>query len=232
MNDDTQIIENPLIDAERYLKAGAHIGTKMKSGEMRTFIYKERKDGLKVLDVQTLNDRIKYIATLLAKHDARHIVVVSRKLYGQKPAALFAEMIGAKMFTGRFVPGTFTNPQSKEFIEPHIVITVESDSDLQAIQEAAVVKAPVISLASTNNTLRGVDIALPINNKGRKSLALAFWLLSREVLKARGDISKDEEFTKTIEDFEYKLKASDKEKRESFNKRGPRSFSRRPPSRY
>jgi small subunit ribosomal protein S2 len=37
--------------------------------------------------------------------------------------------------------------------------------------------------------LRNVDLALPANNKGRRSLALIYWLLSREMMKARGLIT-------------------------------------------
>ena len=37
-----------LIDVETYLKSGVHIGTKFKSGDMRRYIFKKRKDGLMV----------------------------------------------------------------------------------------------------------------------------------------------------------------------------------------
>ena len=239
MNEDTQLIENPLIEVDKFLKAGAHIGTKMKTGEMRRFIYKERKDGLKVLDIQTLNDRIKAIAGFLCRFESPQIVIVSHKLYGQKPAKEFGKAIGAKVLVGRFVPGTFTNPQSKEFIEPKVIISTESDSDMQAITEASSVHAVVISLVSTNNLLKNIDIAVPVNNKGRKSLALVFWLLAREMLKAKGLVKTDAEFTPTIDDFEYKLKESEKEElrekfaRDKFSKRPPRrdNNNRRKPSR-
>jgi ribosomal protein S2 len=37
-----------------------------------------------------------------------------------------------------------------------------------------------------------VDIALPANNKGRRSLALIYWLLAREVLKVREETTDEE----------------------------------------
>ena len=212
--------ENLLVSSEQYLKAGVHIGTRFKTGEMKRFIYKERKDGLKVLNVQTLDQRLRTAATFLSQFNLENIVVVSRKLYGQTPAQLFAEAIGGRALTGRFVPGSFTNPQGKEFIEPEAILVSESDSDYQAIKEASVIKAPVVALVSTNNSLRNVDLAIPINNKGRKSIALAYWLLAKELLKAKGIIKKESEFGKSLEDFEFELK---EEKRE----RPERRFDRR-----
>ncbi len=208
---------NPSI--EKYLTTGAHIGTRFKSGDMARYIYKQRKDGLKVLDVQVIDQRVKLVGQFLSKYDPKRIVVVSRKVYGKTPAEEFAKAIGATSLTGRFVPGTFTNPQGKEFIQPSVVIVTEPESDFQAITEASRVKAVVVALASTNNLLTNIDIAIPINNKGRKSLALVYWLLAKEFLKATGAISSDEAFTKTVEEFEYPLKDGEAEEQSQKKKR-------------
>lgn len=203
--------EMPLVETDTYLKTGAHIGTKFKSGDMRKYIYKTRKDGLNILDVQTLDSRIKLAAHFLANYDAAKIAVVSRKLYGQEPARAFADAVGANAITGRFTPGLFTNPQSKQFIEPEVLLVTEPEPDAQAISEAATIKIAVVAFASTNNSLRNVDLAIPVNNKGRKSLALVYWLLAREFLKLKGAIKADSDFKKTAEDFEYKMKEGERE---------------------
>lgn len=204
--------ERTLVPIEKYLKTGCHIGTKFKSGDMRRYIFKSRKDSLKVLDVETIDERIKLVAEFLSKYDPEKIAVISRKLYGKTPANKFAEFIGAKAITGRFVPGTFTNPQAKIFIEPEVIIVAEPDSDNQAVEEASLIRIPVVGLASTNNSLKNVDLIIPINNKGRKSLALVFWLLAREMLKERGDIKNDAEFEEKLPEFEYQIKESEEGK--------------------
>ncbi len=210
---------------EKYLKTGAHIGTRFKSGDMARYIYKQRRDGLKVLDVQVIDERVKVVGQFLAKFSGQKIAVVSRKVYGKTPAQEFSAAIGARAITGRFVPGTFTNPEGKEFLQPEVVIITEPESDLQAITEASRARAVVVALSSTNNVLRHVDLIIPVNNKGRKSLALIYWLLAKEVLKARGDIANDEAFTKTVEDFEYPLKEGEEEE----DGRGMRPRGRGPP---
>ncbi len=218
-----------LITADRYLKTGAHIGTRYKTGEMKRFIYKQRPDGLKVLDLQTLDKRIKTAGQMTAKYPAERVIVVSRKLYGQQSAISFAKAIGAQRIVGRFVPGTFTNPDSKTFKEPALLIATESDSDMQAIEEAARIRVPVISLCSTNNTTKNVDLAIPVNNKGRKSLALVFWLLARETLKEKGAIKSDEEYKENLDDYEYKLPEHEKEEFDGRQERGFRRKGMRDP---
>lgn len=203
--------EKTLIDVESYLKTGSHIGTKFKSGEMRRYILKVRKDGLNVLDIQKIDERIKLAAKFIARYAPEELVVVSRKLYGQTPAKEFAKIIGAKEIVGRFVPGTFTNPTAKKFIEPKILLVTEAEPDSQAITEARKIRIPVIALSSTNNSLKNVDFIIPVNNKGRKSLALVYWLLAREYLKERGEIKSDDGFTKSLEDFEYKMKEGERD---------------------
>ena len=46
---------------------------------------------------------------------------------------------------------------------------------------------------------------IPANNKGRRSLALVYWLLAREILLERGQIKDRAEFTATVDDFEASL---------------------------
>jgi len=222
--------QTSLVETDKYLNTGAHIGTKFKSGDMKRYIYKVRKDGLNVLDVQTLDERLKLASHFIAGYDPERIVVVSRKVYGQTPAKVFAESIGAKILTGRFIPGTFTNPQSNRFIEPNLVIVTDPEADSQAIKEATIVRVPVVGLASTNNSLRNIDVAIPINNKGKKSLALGYWIIAKEVLKERGDIKDDKAFSKTPEDFEYKMKEGEEEEKKAMGRKSKwKSFSRNGP---
>ncbi|MEW6295439.1 MAG: 30S ribosomal protein S2 [Candidatus Diapherotrites archaeon] len=197
--------EKTLVPVDKYLKAGVHIGTKFKSFYMKRYIFKRRPDGLFVMDIQTLDERIRAAAKLAASFPKEKIIVVSRKLYGKTPINEFADAIGAKALTARFVPGTFTNPGGKEFVEAGLLIATEPDADAQAIEEASSLRAPIIALCSTNNETKNIDLIIPVNNKGRKSLALVYWLLARELLKERGEIKSDEEFKKKIEDFEFKI---------------------------
>jgi small subunit ribosomal protein S2 len=204
-------MEKASTDTEKYLKTGAHIGTKYKKGGMRKYIYKRREDGLKVMDIQTLDERIKIAAKFIARFEKDKIVVVSRKLYGKTPTKEFAEAIGAKAIHSRFIPGTFTNPEAKEFTELQLLVATEPDSDIQAIKEAKKLRIPIIALCSTNNSTNDIDLIIPVNNKGRKSLALVYWIMAKKVLVERGDIKNEKEFKKTVEDFEYKIKEGKEE---------------------
>jgi len=51
----------------------------------------------------------------------------------------------------------------------------------------------------------GIDFVVPCNNKGKKSLALIFYLLAREYLKEKGVIKEDKEFNYEIEDFIHEI---------------------------
>lgn len=207
--------EEILVETDKYLKTGAHIGTRFKSGDMAKYIYKVRRDGLKVMDVEIIDQRIKLAARFLGKMEPSDIIVVSRKLYGQETVKIFAETVGAKPVFGRFIPGTLTNPNGKHFMEGKVLIATEPEPDVQAIKEASAMRMPVIALASTNNSLSDIDFAIPVNNKGRKSLALVYWLLAREILLVRGEIKKREEFKVDVEAFEYKMKEGEAEEKES-----------------
>ncbi len=194
-----------LIPLDKYLAAGLHIGTQQKTKDMEKYIYRVRADGLHVLDVKSSNDKILIAAKLLSKYDPDDVLVVSTRQYGQAPVKKFGEVTGCKTIPGRFIPGTLTNPRYSKFIEPKLLVVTDPRSDSQAVIEAKQNGIPVVALCDTENLLSNVDVAIPVNNKGRKAIALVYWLLARQVLRNRGILSSDEEFDLEPTDFELKI---------------------------
>ncbi len=194
-----------LIPLDRYLAAGLHIGTQQKTKDMERYIYRVRADGLYVLDVRKTNDRILSAAKFLAKYDPDDILVVSTRQYGQAPVKRFGEIVGAKTIPGRFIPGTLTNPNYAKFIEPKVLVVTDPRSDSQAIIEAKQMGLPVVALCDTENLLGNVDIVIPVNNKGRKAIALVYWLLARQILREKGIIAEDADLDVEPTDFELKI---------------------------
>jgi len=194
-----------LIPLEEYLAAGLHIGTQQKTSDMEKYIFRIRSDGLYVLDISKTNDRIISVAKFLAKYDPEDILVVATRQYGQAPVKKFGEVVGAKSLPGRFIPGTLTNPNYAKFIEPKVVVVTDPRSDSQAIIESKQNGVPVVALCDTENLLSTVDLAIPVNNKGRKAIALVYWLLARQILREKGIIGEEESLEMEPSDFELKF---------------------------
>jgi small subunit ribosomal protein S2 len=189
-----------LIPVEDYLGAGVHIGTQQKTQDMNRFIHRVRTDGLYVLDVSMTDERIRTAANFLAGYDPEQILVASSRQYGRFPAETFADAVGARARTGRFIPGTLTNPTYDGYIEPDVVVVTDPIGDSQAVKEAITVGIPVIAMCDSNNTTSNVDLVVPTNNKGRKALSVVYWLLANETLDHRGADS-----FYALEDFESEL---------------------------
>ncbi|WP_299235032.1 30S ribosomal protein S2 [Natronomonas sp.] len=186
-----------LIPVEDYLAAGVHIGTQQETKSMDRFIHRVRTDGLYVLDVSQTDARIRTAASFLANYDPEQILVASSRQYGRFPAEKFADAVGARARTGRFIPGTLTNPDYAGYIEPDVVVVTDPIGDSQAVKEAITVGIPVIAMCDSNNTTSNVDLVVPTNNKGRKALSVVYWLLANETLDRRGA-----EPAYALEDFE------------------------------
>jgi small subunit ribosomal protein S2 len=198
-------MEGLLLTQDTLLSTGIHIGTKIKTKDMEPFIYRVRGDGLYVLDLKKTDERIRVTAKFLARFEPSKIAIAAARLYAREPVLKFCEVVGAIPITGRFVPGMLLNPIYPNRIEPDVILVSDSKADFQAVKEAASMGIPVIALCSTDNDFSYIDLAIPTNNKGRRALAIIYWLLARQILRERGEIPPDEEMSVSIEDFEVKL---------------------------
>jgi small subunit ribosomal protein S2 len=199
MDDDMQYADDAtsLVQTELYLKSGIHIGTKFRTKAMMPYIYKTRPDGLSVLDIKKIDQKLAEFAEWLAQFAPEDILVVSRRENGWKPVRVFGKVTGAKYFAGRYPPGMLTNPALEAYSEAKVLVVVDAWPDRNAVSDAKKAGMRVAALCDTNNTDFQLDFVMPANNKGKKSLALVFYVLAREYAKRRGL----PEVTATLEDF-------------------------------
>ena len=193
--------QNFLVPLDEYLKVGLHIGTKFRTKYMEPFIYKIRPDGLAVLNVQKINERIGLATKFLSQYNPEDILIIGRRENGWKAIKLFSTITGIRAFAGRYPPGILTNTNLDIFIETKLILVTDPWPDKNAVRDAVKIGAPVIALCDTNNESNYIDLVVPCNNKGKKSLGLFFYILAREYLKLRGTIKEDSEFKYKIEDF-------------------------------
>ncbi len=166
---------------------------------LKQFVYKRREDGLVIFNLKKIDERLAIAGRWIAKF--KKPLVVARKESAFQPVKRFAEVIGAKAITGRFPPGTLTNPSFSQFMEPDLVIVIDPLIGSQAVKEAKAKRIPILAFCNSFNDPMDIDFVLPVNNNAKKSLALVLWILAREILKARKEIKKDSEFKPTLKDF-------------------------------
>lgn len=197
--------EELLLPRDVLLSAGIHIGTRMKTKDMDQFIYRVRPDGLFVLDVKKTDERIRIAAKFLSRFEPPKITVVAARLYARHPAKKFCEITKATPIVGRFVPGLLSNPLYPNHLEPAVIIVSDPKADVQAVKEAGIMGIPVVALCSTDNEFSGVDFVIPTNNKGRRALAVIYWMLARQVLREKGELAPDKDMDLSIDEFETKI---------------------------
>jgi len=197
--------ENLLLPLEELLAAGLHIGTRIKTGDMEQYIFRVRPDGLFILNIGKTDEKIRLSAKFISRFEPQRVMAVSSRLYGKVPVEKFCEITRTVPITGRFMPGLISNPLQPDHREPQLVIVTDPRADWQAIREASSAGIPVIALCDTDNVFAGVDLAIPVNNKGRRALAMVYWLLARQALRERGEIPTDGPIPQTIDNFETKL---------------------------
>jgi small subunit ribosomal protein S2 len=190
---------------KKILSTGIRVGTAVKTKFMIPFITKASPEGLYMIDLDLTLARIQTAAKFIQRMNIEKVIVCSGREYANTPIEKFCEVTGATIMLGRFMPGTLTNPSLPYYIEPQLVLISDPQVDSQAITEATNAGIPVIGVSNTDNITSKIDLVIPANNRGRKSLATIYWLLAREILVLKGQLKENESLKYEIDDFETKI---------------------------
>lgn len=237
MSGGTKCLELTSEDCRKMLASKMHLGSTNSKYQMSQYIHNraagvtgnfgERMGGAHIFDVKKMWEKIVLAARIIvAIENPSDVCVVSSKEQGQRSIIKFSKFTGSSQINGRFSPGTFTNHSQAGFREPRLLVVTDPSVDHQAIREASYVNIPVISLCDADSCLKYIDIAIPCNNKGSHAIGLAWWFLTREVLRLRGTISRKSEWEvmpdlfffrdlKQIMDQEKELEAEKKKEEET-----------------
>jgi len=191
--------EKTIFPLDDYVKYSAHLGTKAVTPNMRQFVYKRRADGLAVLNTNSIDEKLKEAIEFLKDFAPEDIFLACKREAGWTAAKKFSEVTGIRVFTKKYPAGILTNTQLDDFFEAELIIICDPWLDKNALNDAVIVKKPVLGLCDTNNLTTGVAKIVPCNNKSAKSLGLMLYLIAREYLKVKGQ--KKEAEALNLDDF-------------------------------
>ncbi len=204
----------PQLSEKALLATGIRIGTQVRTKNMEQFTTRPRPDGLHLLDYSKTLQRIDVAGKFISFVGPQNVVVYTSRDYGKVPVEKFCEVTKAIPVVGRFMPGTLTNPLFPGHLDVELIVVADPASDTQAIVEAANMGTPVIAVCDTDNITDDIDLVIPGNNRGRRSLATIFYLLARSVLTHSSLLTGDQQLKYTIDDFETKVTEADMEEEE------------------
>jgi small subunit ribosomal protein S2 len=207
-----------LTPIEDYIKTASYLGTKVITPSMRKYIYRRRLDGLAILNTLIVDRKLSDAINFISRYRPDEWTLVCKRESGWRPAKMFSELTGVKLFTKKYPSGILTNTKLDNFIETKMIMISDPWLDKNALSDAKKVKIPVVGICDTNNHTSDIDVVIIANNKSNKSLGLIFYLLAKEYMKAQR-IDKE---LPSLEDFvgeklileEPKKKRKAKEKQE------------------
>lgn len=179
-------------DARLMIAAQMHVGGRNTDYQMEPYVFGRTRVGFNIFNIKKTWEKIVLAARAIAAiENPADVFAIASTAHAQRAVLKFSRYTGATAIAGRFTPGTFTNQIQAAFREPRLLIASCPRQDHQAITESHYVNLPVVALCNSDASVRYVDIVVPCNNNSAHSVGLAWWLLTRQVLRIRGTIPYD-----------------------------------------
>ena len=192
-------------DIFRLLQSECHIGSRNYNVQMKGYIHHFNDKGIPVININETYDKIRLAARIIAGQNAKDVLCVSSRENGQRAVVKFSQITGCSVApSGKWCSGTLTNHQTKNFMEPKLLVVVDPYADFKPIKEGSLMNIPVIALCDTKNSLKYIDVVIPCNNDNTQSIAQIFWMLAREVKLLTGKIDSADDFDEFVDLFEHK----------------------------
>ena len=180
-------------DIKKLLICNTHLGAKTCQFLMKTYTWKERKDGIFIINIFKTLKKLKLAArAIVAVKNSNNIIAISTGDQSQKAALKFSSFIKCQNLIGKWTAGKFTNHMCSNFQEPELIVLANPQLDYQPLVEASKANIPSVAFCNTDTSLKFIDIAIPGNNSDSHSIALLWWMLTREVLIYKGAILEQE----------------------------------------
>jgi len=203
-------------DARKIIASQMHLGSNNCNYQMNQYVYKKNQGGANIIDIKKLWQKLVLAARIIAAvENTDDVCVVSTKDNGHRAILKFARFIQCSSTSGRFSPGTFTNHSQSGYREPKLIIVTDPAIDHQAVREASYVNIPIIGLCDVDTPLKYIDVVIPCNNKGNHSIGTVWWMLAREVMRLKGQLSRDEEWDIMPDLFFYRSSEEVKKQEEA-----------------
>jgi len=220
------ILQLQVDDLKKMLACHVHIGnTNLASGNER-YVHGRNDAGNHIIDLRKTWEKLVLAArAIVAVKNPRDVCVVGLNAgsqgspIAQRAVLKFGKYCETRSVVGRFTPGTLTNQIQSHYFEPSLLVISDPIKDHQPLMESSYMNIPVIAFTNTHHSLRNIDIAIPCNTEGVHSIALMYWLLSREVQRLQGILARDKEWEVMVDMFIYK-DPEEQEKQEDERKSG------------
>ncbi len=165
---------------EAYKQYGTRIGLNANNKAMERFIFKRIANKFTILNIKLIDERIKTAAKMLAGYNRKDILLVCTLDSAYYAVYNFAKLMNISVNFGRYLAGSLTNTNYRNFFEPKILIVTDPGMNKRAMNDAKKINVPIIGICNTDNKLSFVDLVIPGNNKSGNSIGLMLYLLAGE----------------------------------------------------